>query len=644
MNVKIIINLILYLKNYGTLTLGSDKTERIIIKNNSIEGGNDVCLFYNPYSFSTTINSKNIIDISNNILSSKEENSYLFYNYGTLTLGSDKTETIRIEGNNIEGKNYNSLLFNITESTLNINGSNISIKNNTISGDENENYYAIYNYGIININLYGNKPIFKMSGNRAAEADKKLTADIYLDDIDSELNFINNSNKKAIIKLGNCIGDKGFVTFKNSENNKNGSFKVENTYIEANEINIESNVTLLLTINSEGLLGGLKGSGNNPKLNISDGKQLTIEVVNTIKDDKPQESYTIISGFKDLKGLTDSKKIVLVNEQQIEINGIKYEFLIKEDEIMLKSENKDKKATKKKAKKSPKKLELETKTDRQREILRLIEDIKSYKVVSDLLSNDYISDNNKLSLLDDIAPLSVKEITYQVNNNMLNNVLNVINERLLSYSSLIVSDNNNNNMLLLLASNNNNDNNYKDIIRLKERRNNTYELWSKISYNYGHDFNNSNNNNNIHTIGITLGMDYNINNDKYKLGLSYSFNMSNGKEIISNIISSYGKINNINNNNYFLNFIINYGRMNVDISKNNSKHMNVNHTYIMNVISFNTTFGKEIKINNNNNNNDNNNNIIIPKMSLGYNHISRNNYEIKNIDIKVNNDLHINVL
>ena len=183
---------------------------------------------------------------------------------------------------------------------------------------------------------------------------------------------------------------------------------------------------------------------------------------------------------------------------------------------------------------------LEVKTDRQREILRLIGDMRSHTVVSDLLSKDNISYNDKLSLLDDIAPLSVKEITYQVNNNILNNVLNVINERLLSYSSLIVSDNNNNNMLLLLASNNNNDNNYKDIIRLKERRNNTYELWSKISYNYGHDFNNGNNNNNIHTIGITLGMDYNINNDKYKLGLSYSFNMSNGKEIISNIISSYG--------------------------------------------------------------------------------------------------------
>ena len=125
----------------------------------------------------------------------------------------------------------------------------------------------------------------------------------------------------------------------------------------------------------------------------------------------------------------------------------------------------------------PKKLELEVKTDRQREILRLIGDIRSYTVVSGLLSNDYISDNDKLSLLDDIAPLSVKEITYQVNNNILNNVLNVINERLLSYSSLIVSDNNNNNMLLLLASNNNNDNNYKDIIRLKERRNNTIKMF-----------------------------------------------------------------------------------------------------------------------------------------------------------------------
>ena len=101
---------------------------------------------------------------------------------------------------------------------------------------------------------------------------------------------------------------------------------------------------------------------------------------------------------------------------------------------------------------------------RQKEVLRLIN-----KVVSDLLSKDNISDNDKLSLLDDIAPLSVKEITYQVNNNILNNVLNVINERLLSYSSLIVSDNNNNNMLLLLASNNNNDNNYKDKIKRKKK-------------------------------------------------------------------------------------------------------------------------------------------------------------------------------
>ena len=182
--------------------------------------------------------------------------------------------------------------------------------------------------------------------------------------------------------------------------------------------------------------------------------------------------------FKSLSKLVNKEgKIVLKDEnKQITINGTTYNlnlfFLEEQNEVVLKlTENRkaEEEETEKLAKTPtskpsviptsssslttitrsatttssptlPKKLELETKTDRQREILRLIGDIRSYTVVSDLLLNDYISDNDKLSLLDDIAPLSVKEITYQVNNNILNNVLNVINERLLSYSSLIVSD------------------------------------------------------------------------------------------------------------------------------------------------------------------------------------------------------------
>ena len=166
-------------------------------------------------------------------------------------------------------------MYNNYSSILNINGSNISIRNNTISKYKDENYYAIYNAGTMNINLYynnDNNPTFEISGNKTTKADKKLTEDIYLGE-DSKLNFINNSNKKAIIKLGNGIKGKGSVTFKNNDNNENGSFKLKNTYIEANNINIESNVTLLLSINSEGLIGGLKGyyyDSNNQKNNLGD--------------------------------------------------------------------------------------------------------------------------------------------------------------------------------------------------------------------------------------------------------------------------------------------------------------------------------------------------------------------------------------
>ena len=261
-------------------------TENTLILGNRLFFKNNFYLFFNYKTL--TINSKNIY-IINNILNSTKNNSALFGNWGTSDLGSNKTETIRIEGNEIKGKYNSTLLYNNYSSILNINGSNILIKDNIISKYKNKNYYAIYNYGTININLYGDKPIFEMSGNKAAEAGKKLTADIYLKNIGLKLNFVNNSNNEATIKLGNGIRDKGYVTFKNSENNKNGSFKVENTYIEAKNINIESNVTLLLTINIEGLLGGLKVYSDGSNLTISGDKQLIIELQKIEDTDKPQD-------------------------------------------------------------------------------------------------------------------------------------------------------------------------------------------------------------------------------------------------------------------------------------------------------------------------------------------------------------------
>ena len=179
----------------------------------------------------------------------------------------------------------------------------------------------------MNINLYSDNPTFEMSGNKALEENKKLI-DIYLDDA-SELNFINNSDNEATIKLGNGIKGKGSVTFKNNDDNENGSFKLElgRAGIEAKNINIESNVTLLLTINSKGILGGLKGYRRNLNLTISGDKQLIIELQKIEDIDKPRKSYIIISDFENylLNNLVNERKIVLKNNK-IKINDITYDL------------------------------------------------------------------------------------------------------------------------------------------------------------------------------------------------------------------------------------------------------------------------------------------------------------------------------
>ena len=274
----------------GNIILGN----RFISKN---EGEKGIALFYNNENSSLTINSKNIY-VSGNILNSTERYARLFYNTGILTLGSDKTDTITIENNEIKGECNNSLLYNY--GIFNINASNISIKNNEISGCYFI-YNAVYNAGTMNINLYGNNPTFEISGNKAGEENKKLTADIFLDK-DSKLNFVNHSNNEATIILENGIKGKGSVIFKN-EDSKNGSFKLElgSAGIEANEMNIESNVTLLLSINSEGLIGGLEGYDDDSELNITDGKKLTIGInKKNVKNIGMGHSYTVVSNFRNL--------------------------------------------------------------------------------------------------------------------------------------------------------------------------------------------------------------------------------------------------------------------------------------------------------------------------------------------------------
>ena len=111
-----------------------------------------------------------------------------------------------------------------------------------------------------------------------------------------------HSDIEAIIKLKNGIGGEDSVIFKN-EDSKNGSFKLElgSAGIEANEMNIESNVTLLLSINSEGLIGGLEGYDDDSELNITDGKKLTIGInKKNVKNIGMGHSYTVVSNFRNL--------------------------------------------------------------------------------------------------------------------------------------------------------------------------------------------------------------------------------------------------------------------------------------------------------------------------------------------------------
>ena len=67
----------------------------------------------------------------------------------------------------------------------------------------------------------------KQRNEKLKKIKEGLSENINLKSNDSGLSFINNSDNEATIKLENGIADGGSVTFKNNDNNENGSFKVE---------------------------------------------------------------------------------------------------------------------------------------------------------------------------------------------------------------------------------------------------------------------------------------------------------------------------------------------------------------------------------------------------------------------------------
>lgn len=229
----------------------------------------------------------------------------------------------------------------------------------------------------------------------------------------------------------------------------------------------------------------------------------------------------------------------------------------------------------------------------------------------DSVKND--SDNN-----DNLSSVSSIIVLSPVGNN--------INERLYLFnnSNIIInnSSSNRNNNNLISSSGDNSD------IKLSNNNNNnnSFELWSKVHYNYGKVIGNKDLS--IHVPGFSLGFEYNINNShnyNYKLGLVYTFgygininNYNDNHYYLSNSFSTYFGMNNISIKNFknnFVNVILTYGRLN----NNNS---NKNYNYNMNVVSLDTIFGHNIILDNNN--------ILTPVLGLRYNYINRDYYKDNN--------------
>ena len=202
---------------------------------------------------------------------------------------------------------------------------------------------------------------------------------------------------------------------------------------------------------------------------------------------------------------------------------------------------------------------------------------------------------------------------------VLSPVVNTINERLYLFNNINIGNNSN----LISSSGDNSD------IKLSNNNNNNYsfELWSKVHYNYGKVIGNKDLS--IHVPGFSLGFEYNINNShnyNYKLGLVYTFgygininNYNDNHYYLSNSFSAYFGMNNISIKNFknnFVNVILTYGRLN----NNNS---NKNYNYNINVVSLDTIFGHNIIL-------DNNNNILTPVLGLRYNYINRDYYKDNN--------------
>ena len=629
----------LFLNSGGSIELNS---RDIFVFNNNVNSDNNMSssLFYNQ-SGTMTLGSQitNKISINNNIINS-DKYSYMFYN--------SKGGTITFSGKNINIQN------NEITPTF------------ELSGFIDKYSISIYNEGKISINLYGENPSFGLSNNTTTGKTDNVFVVLMINNNElpkPSIDFINNSNNTAKIKLHHDI--RSFYISNDNDNYQkaneinsvfvlkneighNGSFElgIGTSMIEVNEISIQSDTKFLFAINGSDLVGRLVGVGADSKLEISENKRLSIEIDNLhSKDIKTNKKYKIISGFSatDLEKLISDNKLILINDNKIiSISGLSFDvsFYNSSDAISVVFTNIGEDVTIKPDitededtnfdSNSPTKEEIEDElgiNDKYSAIINIIiiningNQDNTINSILNLLKDKNISTDDKLSLLQDIMPDEQKDLVYETKTIVLEPIINTITERL--NNNVYHSDSN------LMLSYNDDDTKYYGIIK-NSKYNNVFEFWSKLYYNYGYDFNNDKS---LNSININLGWEYGIKDNKYNIGSSYTFSIgkSNNTNILANSISLYFGMNDIsimNFKNHFVNTILTYSRLNIKEVKNNNKLISINHDYDTNIISFDNTFGRNIMLNKDHG-------IITIMLGIRYNYMNRNNYE-NNINFNVN--------
>ena len=598
----------------GKTNIGSNVTEEINIDNNKLEGPN-VYLFSGSH-----INTK-VINITNNYFKATSGESCLAFEGVKF---SENVEVLNIYKNTSESNTAS----HIIHAWGSINAKKIIIKENvmtpvvSLDGDARKYASVIYikSGTRVTVNFKGENPYFEISGNKSTYDSDAIGITMVND---AHFSFSNNSVNPTTIVINNDIRSTGtkksVINFtKKVTNPGNFDVKLEKNTIETNTLIIDNNVNLLLTTNSK-----LIGFGNS-KIEILDDNILNIEFDMARSKIEYDKIYDLVYGFDNLKELIDTNRIRFNNGRDIEliIKGVPTSAKLELDEsrnsifFTMKRPNEfiD----------SDIRNDMEDDLILSEEFFEAIEAIieQNYyssnsnetvtKIAEVLNNDDYINTETPSNLIKDILSSETKDIIFETNSVIIETTSNVVSGRL-NNSTIASSEE------TLLAAFDDYNSNYR-----YRRYNYNFEIWSKVFYNYNINFHNDKR---IHTISITLGGEYAWMNDRYKIGLAYTFNNGNINEYIGHGISLYAKINDIVKQiNGFVDIIFMYNRLNADINKNNSKVININHKYSADIISINFTFGSKFDISKVD--------ILVPKIFIGYNYISRNSYKsILDIDI-----------